>query len=62
MSHTVVFRKSSFSTLQCVEAAVLDGQIVVRHSRATGEALTFSRSEWSAFVAGVKAGEFDFDS
>jgi hypothetical protein len=46
---------------QCVEAASLgDGRIAVRDSKdPDGPALVFSPEEWSAFVAGVKAGEFD---
>jgi hypothetical protein len=57
------FRKSSFSGGDCcVEVARLDdGAIAVRHSRsaATGRVLVFTVQEWTAFVAGVKAGEFD---
>ena len=56
--------KSSFSNGQggaCVEHAQLpDGSRAVRHSKdPEGPTLTFSPSEWDAFVAGVKAGEFD---
>ncbi|RJO72167.1 DUF397 domain-containing protein [Nocardia panacis] len=45
----------------CVEVAHLDGGMVgVRDSKATGgPALVFTPSEWSAFVAGVRDGEFD---
>lgn len=56
--------KSSFSNGQggdCVETRRLpDGSRAVRHSKdPDGPALIFSTSEWDAFVAGVKAGEFD---
>lgn len=37
-----------------------DGLIRVRDSKAPdGGILSFHRSEWDAFVRGVKAGEFD---
>jgi hypothetical protein len=45
----------------CVEVALLaDGEIAVRNSRhPSGPALVYTRAEISAFVAGVKDGEFD---
>jgi hypothetical protein len=44
----------------CVEVALVDDDVWVRHSKAPGEgALCFTRAEWEAFVVGVKAGEFD---
>jgi len=45
----------------CVQVAHLPGGIVaVRDSKDTAKAAHFfDREEWSAFVAGVKAGEFD---
>ncbi|MDQ2710520.1 MAG: DUF397 domain-containing protein [Actinomycetota bacterium] len=46
----------------CVEVALLpDGSVKLRDSK-TGEAgpvLTFTPSEWTAFLAGVRDGEFD---
>jgi hypothetical protein len=57
-----VFRKSSFShtTQYCVEVANAGDLIGVRDSKnITGPALAFTKGEWTAFVAGVKAGEFD---
>ena len=56
------WRKSSYSSAngQCVEVAHLDLAIAVRDSKNPDQAaLVFSTSEWDAFVAGVKAGEFD---
>jgi Domain of unknown function (DUF397) len=55
--------KSSFSNGQggdCVETRRLpDGSRAVRHSKhPDGPALIFSPTEWDAFIAGVKAGEF----
>jgi hypothetical protein len=56
--------KSTFSGDQggsCVEVAHLpDGSTVVRDSKnPAGAILTFTPAEWTAFVAGAKAGEFD---
>jgi hypothetical protein len=57
-----VWRKSSRSNGQgqCVEVAQLDQAVAVRDSKnATGAVLVFTSAEWTAFTAGVKAGEFD---
>lgn len=58
-----VWLKSSYSSAngQCVEVAHLsDGGMAVRDSKdRSGPALGFTRDEWSAFLAGAKAGEFD---
>jgi hypothetical protein len=45
----------------CVEtASVRTDEILVRNSRdSEGPVLAFTKAEWIAFVAGVKAGEFD---
>ena len=55
--------KSSFSFANgdCVEVASMpDGQIGVRDSKDTaGPVLRFTSSEWQAFVAGARNGEFD---
>lgn len=57
------WRKSSHSNgaTNCVEVAQLsDGSVGVRHSRRPdGAVIVYSRSEWAAFVAGVKALEFE---
>ncbi|MFC8526270.1 DUF397 domain-containing protein [Nocardia sp. NPDC057227] len=54
--------KSTFSQAggDCVEIAHLDGgRTAVRDSKnPAGPVLDFTPSEWTAFVAGVKAGEF----
>jgi hypothetical protein len=53
---------SSFSgRTDCVAVARLpDGHYAVRHSRHSAPPIIFTRSEWRAFVAGVKNSEFDF--
>jgi hypothetical protein len=61
---TANWRKSSFSDGNggdCVEVApTRDETIAVRHSKdPDGPLITYTRSEFRAFVAGVKAGEFD---
>jgi len=45
----------------CVETtSIRAGEILVRNSRdPEGPKLAFTKAEWVAFVAGVKAGEFD---
>ncbi|MFF4776472.1 DUF397 domain-containing protein [Microtetraspora fusca] len=57
------WRKSRFSNNggNCVEiASNLPGVIGVRDSKnPTGPALIFTPDEWSAFLSGVKSGEFD---
>lgn len=72
---TVAWRKSGRSTNggDCVEVAVVPGDPAVAGHKADadelylirdskdpdGPALAFTPSEWSAFVGGVKDGEFD---
>jgi hypothetical protein len=61
---TVGFRKSSHSGTnpdECVEVADLaDGGRLLRDSKlgAVSPVLAFTASEWAAFSAGVRAGEF----
>lgn len=63
----VEWRKSSFSGAggsgsgNCVEAAALpDGRVAIRNSNAPDAgAILFTRAEISAWLKGVKAGEFD---
>lgn len=64
------WRKSSFSNgtggNNCVEVrrANYTDEILVRDSKnihGPGVALIFTRNEWGAFLAGVKAGEFDIE-
>lgn len=60
-SSTAEWRKSSFSSAaNCVEVALMSGRVAVRDSKdRNGPMLEFSRKEWTAFVAGVRAGEFN---
>jgi hypothetical protein len=57
------WHKSSYSTGggECVETAVLpDRRVAVRDSKQPdGAILVSTAAEWSAFLAGAKAGEFD---
>ncbi|WP_199493264.1 DUF397 domain-containing protein [Marinitenerispora sediminis] len=37
------------------------GRVAVRHSHhPNGAVIVYTREEWAAFTAGVRAGEFDF--
>ena len=58
----IEFRVSSFCSFgNCVEVGRNDeGAVLVRDTKDRAQqALTFTDEEWVAFVAGVKAGEFD---
>lgn len=59
---TLWFKSSrSVSAGECVEIAWLgSGHVGVRDSKnPEGPALTFTRSAWSAFTAGVRSGRLD---
>lgn len=55
------FVKSSFcsSCENCVGVAIEQDAVYVTNTTAPGMITKFSHDEWSAFVAGVKKGEFD---
>lgn len=59
----IEYRTSSYCNFgDCVEVgAAPDGSVIVRDSKDDTRAtsLVFTREEWTAFVKGVKAGEFD---
>ncbi|MEU0524402.1 DUF397 domain-containing protein [Streptomyces niveus] len=61
MSEKINWQKSSFSGEgpQCVEVAEHNGDILVRESDEPNVVTTTSRAKFAAFIAGVKAGEFD---
>ncbi|GGM15829.1 DUF397 domain-containing protein [Dactylosporangium sucinum] len=56
------WRKSDFcGSSSCVEVAKHADSFLVRDAKnPNGSVLTFDRAEWDAFVAGVRAGNFDF--
>jgi hypothetical protein len=59
---TITWRKSSRSGAagHCVEVASTRAAILVRDSKdATGPVLSFDTPDWTGFLAGVRAGEFD---
>jgi hypothetical protein len=60
---SLAWRKSSYSDSggECVETAVLsDHRVALRDSKQPdGAILLYTAAEWSAFVKGVQAGEFD---
>jgi hypothetical protein len=56
------FRKSTYSgAASCVEIAFSsDGDVLLRDSKIPdGSHLYFTRREWVAFLAGVRAGQFE---
>jgi hypothetical protein len=56
-----VWRKSTFSESNgCIEVAFVGEQVAIRDSKdRSGPVLTFSPTEWEAFLAGVRRGEFN---
>jgi hypothetical protein len=62
-SAPITWRKSRASggdAGNCVEVAFTDVDVLVRHSRnPVGPVLTFTHSEWQAFLTGTREGEFD---
>lgn len=53
-------RSSVCATSGCLEVRHSDGLVLVRDSKdPDGPVLRYTLEEWDAFVAGVKAGEFD---
>lgn len=62
MNPEITWQKSSFSGgggEQCVEIAEHNGDILMRESDDPNAITTTSRVKFAAFIAGVKAGEFD---
>lgn len=56
------FKKATACNLDpvCVEVAISGDEVAVRDSKnPTSPHQVFSKAEWSAFISGVKAGEFD---
>ena len=59
---TLVWRRSRrCESAECVEVAPTAGHVSIRDSKdPKGQVLRFTAAEWAVFVAGVRAGEFDF--
>ncbi|MET8985891.1 DUF397 domain-containing protein [Nonomuraea wenchangensis] len=57
-------KASACNAGSCVEVApVADGGVLVRDGKdPDGPSLRFDGDEWAAFVAGVRAGEFDLSA
>ena len=58
----IAWRKSAASgnAGDCVEVAFIAEAVLVRNSQdPSGPTLSFSRSEWTAFLAGAQGGEFN---
>jgi predicted secreted Zn-dependent protease len=59
---THTWRKSTRSGAagHCVEVANVPAAVLVRDSKdVRGPVLTFAATDWTGFIAGVRAGEFD---
>jgi len=57
----LVWQKSTASASgECVEVAFTEAATLVRNSRQpSGPVLSFTISEWNAFLTGARNGEFD---
>ncbi|WP_310728601.1 DUF397 domain-containing protein [Streptomyces sp. N2A] len=57
----IQWRKSTYSEQSgnCLELAVVDGQVLVRESDDPGVIVSTTPAKLAAFLAGAKAGEFD---
>jgi hypothetical protein len=62
MSRSRLFKKSTYSDDGggCVEVARVDLAGVRDSADPEGPVLWFTLGEWAAFLAGARAGEFDF--
>jgi hypothetical protein len=63
MPNHPVWGKSRFcDTSSCVEVSnVADAGVAIRNSNEPERVIHFSRPEWAAFIAGVRAGDFLLD-
>jgi hypothetical protein len=55
------WRKSSYSAANgCIEVSFSEGNVAIRDSKdQQGPILVFTPTEWTAFLSGVRSGEFD---
>ncbi|GEM_PF-1196105 len=44
---------------ECIRVASQGDQIIIGDSKNPGAVLTYSRSEWDAFVRGIRQGDFE---
>lgn len=51
--------RASCDSSACVEAQPVPGGVLLRSSLMPEAVVDVTREEWAAFVAGVKAGDFD---
>jgi Domain of unknown function (DUF397) len=58
---SIEWRKSESSVSgDCVEVAFVGQSVLVRNSKdPAGPVLSFTHSEWTAFLAGARSGTFD---
>jgi hypothetical protein len=63
---SITWRKSTASGGgggNCVQVAFIDDSVLVRDSKnPSGPVLSFSHSEWAAFLIGARGNEFDVHS
>lgn len=59
MSDNLWIRSSYCNLGNCVEVAHHGGRVEIRDSRRPDQSAWFTAADWAAFVAGVRAGEFD---
>lgn len=60
LSHAEWRKSTASNTGDCAEVAFVPGSVLMRHSQSpAGPVLEFTPSEWAAFLAGVRNGEFD---
>lgn len=55
----LAWRRSKCEGGACVEAAAMDGLVIMRGTVDPGMTFRMTRDEWQEFVAGVKDGDFE---
>ena len=61
-SDPITWTRSSYCSPHCVEVAQVGEEVLVRDSKnPTGGVLSFTPAEWTAFVKGAQAGEFNLN-